>query len=190
MDLSDETWTKVREILGKFYHEVDMATARLSAVHADRLQCRRGCSGCCTDGLTVFEVEAHNIQHHHADMLAQQQPAAPEGCAFLDDEGGCRIYEHRPYVCRTQGLPLRWLDEHDDGRVVEMRDICPLNDMGQPIEELKESDCWAIGPFEELLANLQTSIDGGELKRVSLRELWDAPSIQDSGISRQEKKTE
>lgn len=171
-NLSEETWAQVRTILGKFYHEVDMGSARLSAIHADRMQCRQGCNGCCADDLTVFVVEAHNIQHHHAEMLANETPAESGVCAFQDEKGGCRIYEYRPYVCRTQGLPLRWLDEHEDGRVVEMRDICPLNDMGDPIEELPEDHCWAIGPFEELLANLQGSIDGGELTRVALRSLW------------------
>ncbi len=171
-NLSEETWAKVREILAKFYGEVDMGSARLSAIHADRLQCRQGCNDCCSDYLTVFEVEAHYIQHYQAELLASEQPSAPGTCAFQDEQGGCRIYEHRPYVCRTQGLPFRWLDEHDDGRVVEMRDICPFNDIGEPIEELPEEHCWAIGPFEELLANLQVSIDGGELKRVLLRSLW------------------
>ena len=39
-----------------------------------------------------------------------EEGAGPEGaCAFLDGEGGCRVYPDRPYVCRTQGLPLRWI---------------------------------------------------------------------------------
>jgi Fe-S-cluster containining protein len=28
-------------------------------------------------------------------------------CPALDDEGACVLYEHRPIVCRTFGLPLR-----------------------------------------------------------------------------------
>ena len=39
-------------------------------------------------------------------------------------------------VCRTQGLPLRFIEETDDG-LAEFRDICPLNDDPKhPIEEL------------------------------------------------------
>jgi hypothetical protein len=91
----------------------------------------------------------------------------------LDAEGACRIYDHRPYVCRSQGLPLRWLDETPDGREVEMRDICPLNDIEQDLEILPSDQCWQIGPFEEVLANIQTYVGQGELTRVKLRDLWD-----------------
>ncbi len=66
---------------------------------------------------------------------------------MLDADGACRIYEVRPYVCRTQGLPLRWVEA-----AVERRDICPLNEPGEPIEELPEDACWELGPIEERLA--------------------------------------
>lgn len=136
--------------------ELDRATRRLYVLHAERLQCRRGCSSCCVDGLTVFEVEAEPIRLKHAALLAEGVPHPEGACAFLDEEGGCRIYAERPYVCRTQGLPLRWLDEVD-GEIVEMRDICPLNEVGDPVEHLAEEDCWTLGPFEERLAKLQVA---------------------------------
>lgn len=41
-------------------------------------------------------------------------------CPNLDDSGECMIYEHRPLVCRTFGLPLR------DGKRY-LGDICELN---------------------------------------------------------------
>jgi len=41
-------------------------------------------------------------------------------CPNLDDQGLCRMYEHRPMVCRTFGLPLR------EGRKY-IGDICELN---------------------------------------------------------------
>ncbi len=93
-------------------------------------------------------------------------------CAFLNDEGACRIYEDRPYVCRTQGYPLRWIEDSSDGTSSEMRDLCPLNEKGKPIVELPEEDCWTIGPFEEELQGLQISRDGGKMIRVSLRDLF------------------
>lgn len=36
-----------------------------------------------------------------------------------------------------------------------MRDICPFNEEGEPIVNLKIEDCWAIGPFEEKLTEIQ-----------------------------------
>ena len=104
-------WEALLQYLAQLYHEVDEAARRLEAVHADRLQCRRGCSSCCVDTLTVFEVEAENIRRHQGELLRAETPHAAGACAFLGETGACRIYEHRPYVCRTQGLPLRWIAE-------------------------------------------------------------------------------
>lgn len=157
--------------LDALHAAVDREAQRVAAIHGERLVCRRGCFGCCVDDLTVFEVEAEKIRRDHADLLASGTPAPVGQCAFLDDEGGCRIYASRPYVCRTQGLPLRWIDEELEA---EMRDICGLNDGGTPIEELDADDCWTIGPVEERLAMLQQAAHG-ELRRVKLRELFKAP---------------
>jgi uncharacterized protein len=152
--------------------EVDRQAGHLNVLHAKRLQCRKGCCSCCVDGLTVFEVEAENIRRHHPVLLAESTPHPEGACAFLDEAGVCRIYEHRPYVCRTQGLPLRWIEERSDGNSVELRDICPLNESGPPIESMPTEECWSIGPFEERLARLQGLADGGKLRRVTLRSLF------------------
>src|SRR5512134_1307867 len=96
--------------IGRLHDEIDVLAERLHTHHAARLQCRRGCASCCVDDITVFEVEAERIRAHHAELLASGQSHLPGACAFLDDEGGCRIYADRPYVCRTQGLPLRWIE--------------------------------------------------------------------------------
>ncbi len=145
---------QVSDAVDPLHAEVDRQARRLHVLHSARLQCRRGCSSCCVDELTVFEVEAEPIRRHHAELLATELPHAVGACAFLDEEGACRIYAQRPYVCRTQGLPLRWLDEQD-GHPVELRDICPFNEAGEPIEELPAEDCWTLGPFEERLAGLR-----------------------------------
>jgi uncharacterized protein len=158
-----------------FHHEVDERAQAVAEKHRGRLQCRRGCSGCCVDGLTVFEVEAASIRARHGELLANGAPHPPGACAFLDADGACRIYEERPYVCRTQGLPLRWIDE-DDGQDVERRDICELNDVEGPwpnLLDLGPDDCWTIGPAELRLQELQRAHDAnGELHRVALRSLF------------------
>ncbi|MFH1572648.1 MAG: YkgJ family cysteine cluster protein [Acidobacteriota bacterium] len=160
------------DTLDDLYREVDRRVERLRVLHAARLRCRRGCSDCCEDGLTVFEVEARHIQLHCADLLANGTPHPDGACAFLDDAGACRIYPNRPYVCQTQGLPLRWIGKPIDGGPVELRDICPLNEQGPPVEGLPAEACWHIGPFEAALANLQATADGGRLRRVPLRALF------------------
>jgi len=159
--------------LQALYGDVDAQTSPLVQIHESRLVCRRGCCSCCVDDLTVFQVEADNIRRLHPQLLETGTPHPVGACPFLDHEGACRIYADRPYVCRTQGLPLRWLDEDEAGEFVEYRDICPLNDEGdvEAIEDLPADECWSIGPIEERLAKLQLQ-HGGQLTRVSLRSLF------------------
>lgn len=152
--------------------EVDRLAAPLHARHSEQLACRRGCCACCVDGLTVFAVEAERIRRRHGALLATATPHPPGACAFLDAAGACRIYEDRPYVCRTQGLPLRWQELGEDSQPVEYRDICNLNEAVGPLEELPAAACWAIGPVEERLATLQHYCDGGVGERISLRDLF------------------
>ena len=166
------TVEQLKELLTRFYQEVDQRTQTLADMNKERLHCQKGCFSCCVDDITVFQVEADHIKQAHSQLLAEDTPHEKGACAFLDAEGACRIYEHRPYVCRSQGLPLRWLDETPDGREVEMRDICPLNDIEQDLEILPSEQFWQIGPFEEVLANIQTYVGQGELPRVGLREMW------------------
>ncbi len=173
-----EILQELLEELEELYEELDRCTAELADKHAARLRCRFGCTGCCVDEVTVFEVEAEHIRRRHARLLEEGEPREPGACAFLGPEGRCRIYESRPYVCRTQGLPLRWIEELPDGELVEMRDICPENDRGLPLETLEEAECWTLGPFEERLAGLQVRLGGWDLRRVPLRNLFRRAHIE------------
>jgi hypothetical protein len=157
----------------RFHLAIVTQARRVEEHHRGRLQCRRGCSGCCVDGITVFAVEADAIRRHHAELLRHGAPHPEGACAFLDESGACRIYEHRPYVCRTQGLPLRWIDEDE---AVERRDICELNDHPDgawpKLTSLDEEACWTIGPAEAELQQLQREFEPAELSRVKLRDLF------------------
>ena len=55
-----------------------------------------------------------------AEKKAFYKRSATVGCPNLDPAGACMVYEHRPLVCRTFGLPIR------DGRRY-LGDICQLN---------------------------------------------------------------
>ncbi len=160
------------EAAARFHDAVSEAAAAVAARHAGRLRCGRGCAACCRDGLTVFAVEADLIRARHAALLASGAPHPPGACAFLDAEGACRVYADRPYVCRTQGLPIRYFEEGEAGAVRELRDICPLNEPGgPPVTEIPAEDCWPIGPAEQRLALLQLS-HTGRPDRVALRDLF------------------
>ncbi|MAE95597.1 MAG: hypothetical protein CL910_13140 [Deltaproteobacteria bacterium] len=160
------------------HSRVDARARALARRHRGRLQCRRGCHACCVDDLTVFEVEAERIRRAHGALLATGRLHPTGGCAFLDEDGGCRIYGERPYVCRTQGLPLRWLSEDRD-EIVESRGICELNREGPPLGGLDEEACWTVGPVELELGRLQEGLDGGRRRRVALRSLFGGSSSGD-----------
>ena len=165
-------WEQALDDLRALHAEVDRRAHVLALRHAGRLRCGRGCAACCVDGLRVFEVEAERIRRSHAALLRSQAPRAPGACAFLDAEDSCRIYADRPFVCRTQGLPLRWLEETASGEIVERRDICELNVAGPLLSQLPEDACWQLGPDELELGRLQRELDGGEGRRVALRDLF------------------
>ncbi|TFG93764.1 MAG: hypothetical protein E4H13_15795 [Calditrichales bacterium] len=164
---------KQMDLLAEFYLKVDTEVALLSKIHRTRLQCRRGCFQCCVDDLSVFTIEADNICHHFPQILSKGIPYKKDACALLDPEGACRIYEQRPYVCRTQGLPLRWYSENPGEKNIELRDICPLNETGTPLLEIPAGQIWLIGPSEGKLAGLQENYDKGRMQRVKLRTLFD-----------------
>lgn len=68
-------------------------------------------------------------------------------CPNLDETGACLMYEHRPLVCRTFGLPLRDAERY-------IGDVCELNFTNAPQSE-KEAAAWdlqwedALGPEDE-----------------------------------------
>jgi Fe-S-cluster containining protein len=72
--------------------------------------------------LEIVERSAHpNLRECSAaekEAFFDRTQATP--CPNLDENGLCLMYEHRPLVCRTFGLPLR------DGRKY-IGDICELN---------------------------------------------------------------
>ncbi len=160
------------------HEEIDREADLLARQHAERLQCRRGCSACCLDDLTVELVEAERIRRAHPELLRAGVPHSIGACAFLDEDGSCRIYADRPSVCRSQGLPLRFLFENDEDEIEERRDICPLNlEAGPPLEQLAEEDCWLLGPIELRLGSIADAFSGEEARgkggRIALRTLFE-----------------
>jgi len=71
-----------------------------------------------------------------AEKKAFFDRTASTPCPNLNERGECLMYEHRPLVCRTFGLPLR-----DGERYIG--DICELNfrEAGQP---LREAAAWDL----------------------------------------------
>jgi hypothetical protein len=98
--------------LGELTRKVDAFFARVADRHGADMACASGCSDCCHVRLTVTRVEAAAIRAlvagwpaaRRAD-LADLGPA--DRCAALDGAGRCKIYDARPLVCRSHGVPIR-----------------------------------------------------------------------------------
>jgi uncharacterized protein len=95
----------------KLRQRIDRETERLVSIHGGDITCGPGCDGCCVN-LTVFPVEFFAIEQEmkRAGLCAAELPfdeSAP--CGLLHD-GLCRIYQFRPIICRTHGLPILFID--------------------------------------------------------------------------------
>lgn len=154
--------------LHKFYAALQPDIHRLEQLHAKNMVCKKGCFACCEDHLEVFGVEAENIRRNESDVLKNEKPHPAGMCAFLSSEGACRIYENRPFVCRTQGLPLLLTNEQGE----KLKDVCPLNFTEETIDSIPEKDFLLTPAYEDFLARLQMAIDKGAMERVALRDLF------------------
>ena len=68
------------------------------------------------------------------DQFFERTASTP--CPNLGDAGECMIYEHRPLVCRTFGLPVRDGDQY-------LGDVCDLN-FNEASKEEKRAASWNL----------------------------------------------
>lgn len=112
------------EVLARYRELGDYCDAlaqRVQARFGAAWQCRAGCSGCCQLS-TVCGLEAVVLlQTGLGSRFSGQPPGGDEQCALLREDR-CLVYEHRPLICRTHGLPL--VSAALTGGEV---DCCPLN---------------------------------------------------------------
>ncbi|HEU0177391.1 MAG TPA: YkgJ family cysteine cluster protein [Blastocatellia bacterium] len=128
---------------------MDQLTAKLQTRYSKHLVCRAGCAGCCHHHLSVFAIEAEEaraaieaapapirarVEEQAREVIKREAQGERASCPMLVDNR-CSIYESRPLICRTQGLPL--LMEAEDGE--REVDFCPLNFTGDgAVDDLEE----------------------------------------------------
>lgn len=111
-----------------FIRNVDAKVEQLSKLHAGNMKCGKGCDLCCMD-FSVFPVEFYHIkeQMQRTNPAWLQKvvgaPADSKRCVLLDDHA-CSIYPFRPYICRTHGFPLVYMNETGDEMELS---FCDLN---------------------------------------------------------------
>jgi uncharacterized protein len=128
--------------------EIDLAVSQLCGGRlAGRIGCRPGCSSCCL-AFSVLPLEAAMLQRGMDMPLPGAAPRQDGQCVFLTD-GLCSAYPQRPVICRTQGLPLAYVDE--TLAQIEVS-ACPLNFAEDAV--LEQEDLFFIDSFNERLAAL------------------------------------
>ncbi|ABV67893.1 hypothetical protein Abu_1646 [Aliarcobacter butzleri RM4018] len=65
--------------------------------------CQKGCAHCCKIPVDISELEAKYIENNTKFKIVMNKNIdTNEYCNLLDLENGtCKVYEHRPMVCRT-----------------------------------------------------------------------------------------
>lgn len=116
--------TKPADVLAR-YLELRSYCDALSRKVGERFgrdwQCRTGCGGCCRLS-TVCGLEAVVLLRAGLGLTLFGQSGDNNGPCILLRDDRCLIYENRPLICRTHGLPLV-SSALTEGEV----DCCPLN---------------------------------------------------------------
>ena len=107
--------------------EVDEAVPALEGLHREHLRCGPGCSSCCTlSAVLPLEAAALRLAIAGVDGKVKKLIRAPrpgEFCPLLVD-CRCVIYQSRPLICRTHGLPIAYVDY--ERQTIDVS-VCPLN---------------------------------------------------------------
>lgn len=111
-----------------FIEKLDLEISSLEKKNAQHITCFPGCSSCCKVPRSVLPIEAFWIIQKTAidkDSLGRvfSNVEESENCPFLVEDL-CTIYEDRPVICRTHGLPLlNFFSETNDYHISH----CDLN---------------------------------------------------------------
>ena len=158
----------------RILEEADDFFRSVADAQPQNLQCGRGCSFCCYG---LFEIgsadvaviaegleKLHPMRRKKVIRRAQEilEAAGPRddrqaffdrtanvACPNLDDNGLCVMYEHRPIVCRTFGLPVRDASQY-------IGDICELN-FKEATQAEKERAAWDL-QWEDVIGDDELSI--------------------------------
>lgn len=99
---------------------IDERTKEMLATspHAKDVKCGKGCAGCCQLNVDITKKEAQLLAHWMDEQgieidlqkLERQAATVPatwnelsiedRRCVFLGEDNACKVYEHRPGVCR------------------------------------------------------------------------------------------
>lgn len=157
--------------LAELHERIATFHIRVEGKYQGAMACRRGCSDCCHQHLSVYAFEFERIKHAvdrlqedaKADLRDRLSVGASDPrCPLLDERGACRVYEARPTICRSHGLPIHVGDP-------PRRDVCPLNFQDGPAaHDLPDEDVLNVNSVNAILGVLDHVEGDGAGKRIAL----------------------
>lgn len=126
-------------------NQVDKRVSVLSKKHNKHMQCAKGCDSCCTN-FRLLPLEFEYIKSK-LQALESFPDTGRNQCAFLV-EHRCTIYEFRPIICRTHGLPI--LNMNEEGEQWELS-FCELNFKDAPDEYFNFDNSYEQDTFNSKL---------------------------------------
>jgi Fe-S-cluster containining protein len=176
--MHEESFQNYQRLLNK----VDEFSSRIIQRYRKHISCGYGCNDCCQQNLHLLPLEYSFLQKGFSLLpepikkIVRNQAAQGLGdyapCVLLD-HGACVLYECRPIICRTHGLPL-FAKEGDK----ERRDCCPKNFTSYRLELLPQTDFLHLERLNTILIAINrvfaslTAIESGI--RLALNNLPDS----------------
>ena len=137
----------------KLLEKVDAFSSYLNRKYSNRIFCRGGCSDCCQQNLTLLPVEIQFLRQGFYRLPGQTKESikkirSDSWCMLLHN-GECLLYELRPVICRSHGLPLLITQDEKP-----WRDCCPKNFKGTALERLPHKDLLHLERLNTILISL------------------------------------
>ncbi len=162
----------------KLIKNTDKTSESLSAKHSPHMNCRSGCDLCCMN-YSILPIEFHYILEQLRKAGLKKNSSTDkedaEGCVFLINHT-CSIYNHRPMICRTHGLPLLYTNDNYEWEL----STCELNFREFDYENFSPENTFPQDKFnsrlfmlnKEFIAEFQEK-KYDEQERIPLRNLID-----------------
>ncbi len=171
----------------KLMEDVNNEIRKLEKQYKGILQCRPGCIKCCKE-LSVLPLEAEILQEAFnalsndvIQIIHSQAKNKNRACPFLI-ENLCSVYQARPLICRTHGLPVGYVNNNNE--TIEVS-ACPVNFSEDA--EFGIDDLLLMDQFNAILATLNEKFSQkiGHLpvQRISIRDIiTQQPPSKDGGF--------
>lgn len=174
----------MKQIPENYYQQYDQLVQEVTSMgreleeqHRKHMACKSGCDLCCMD-YSILPVEFYAIRDklrkasvHAADINLNH--TEPETCIFLKNHL-CTIYQQRPLICRTHGLPLLFVNDDDEWEL----SACDLNFTKFDIGRFTEKNTFPQDKFNSKLFMLNKQfvsdfkeVKHGEFDLIPIRDL-------------------